>query len=217
MYRYPATYYDTQGFEETTILNDGETLRVCIRGVEFTSSDFDSLEPADDATPGQLSSFFLHQGELCSCRIKCELPIPVYDKGQLSTGELTVDLQLGDPAPNGGLDLEKLSIEFRYKSLQFVGLGKSGRFEDELIEIQKQLPSGIYMRACINCLYSDYSPYGHGRFGYLMCFRNLKQEYLAVTSKDEFWSVHDRYDRLVQETYVCPDFQRRISGTGYRG
>jgi hypothetical protein len=29
--------------------------------------------------------------------------------------------------------------------------------------------------------------------------------------------LSDRYDRLVQETYLCPEFERRIPGTGYRG
>jgi hypothetical protein len=42
-------------------------------------------------------------------------------------------------------------------------------------------------------------------------------QYLKVTTKDEFWTVHDRYDRMVQETYLCPEFERRIPGTGYRG
>ncbi|MCE9532807.1 MAG: hypothetical protein K8T89_17050 [Planctomycetes bacterium] len=51
----------------------------------------------------------------------------------------------------------------------------------------------------------------------MMCFRNLKAEYLKVTTKKEFWSVHGRQDRFVQETYLCPEFERRIPGTGYRG
>ena len=103
------------------------------------------------------------------------------------------------------------------KDGQFAGSGKSGWFEDELREIQLQLPDGLFMRAGINCLYSDYSPYGHGLFGRMMCFRNLKSEYLKVKSRADFWSVHDRYDRMVQETYLCPEFERRIAGTGYLG
>jgi hypothetical protein len=73
------------------------------------------------------------------------------------------------------------------------------------------------MVACINCMYSDYSPYGHGLFGWMMCFRNIREEYRRVRGKADFWSVHDRYDRLVQETYLCPVFERRVPGTGYRG
>ncbi len=51
----------------------------------------------------------------------------------------------------------------------------------------------------------------------MMCFRNLKSEYLKVKSKTDFWSVHNHYDRMVQETYLCPEFERRVLGTGYRG
>ena len=217
MDRYPAKYTDAYGTEDTIITNDGETLRMTIRGVQFTGTDFDALEAPEDAAPDQLLSFSLHRGDLCACRIECEMPIPIHDNGEDLTGTLRIDLQLGDPAPNGGLDREQLLVVLKYNEQHFAGSGKSGWFEDELIEIQKQLPDGIYMRACINCLYADYSPFGHGLFGSMMCFRNLKQEYMKVTCKDEFWSVHDRYDRLVQETYLCTDFQRRIPGTGYRG
>jgi hypothetical protein len=92
-----------------------------------------------------------------------------------------------------------------------------GWFEGEWLDIQKALPEAVVIKACINCLYSDYSPYGHGLFGCMMCFRNIKDEYLRVNSKQSFWSVHGRQERMVQETYLCPDFARRIAGTGYRG
>jgi hypothetical protein len=100
-----------------------------------------------------------------------------------------VELALGDPAPNGRLDREQLRIVLEYDDQRFVGHGTSGWFEDELLAIQSQLPEGVYIKACINCLYSDYNPYGHGLFGCMMCFRNLKAEYLKVTTKKEFWSA----------------------------
>ena len=217
MDRYPAKYTDVHGSEETTITNDGQTLRMTIRGLEFTSTDFDSLEPPHEATQQQLEHFRLHRNCLCSCRIECRIPIPIRDHGTQSRGTLLVDLILGVPTANRGLDREDFRLVLEYDNERFSGSGQSGWFEDELLEIQRQLPDDVFMRACINCLYSDYSPYGHGLFGYMMCFRNLKQEYLKVTTKDEFWSVHDRYDRLVQETYLCPEFERRVPGTGYRG
>jgi hypothetical protein len=217
MVSYPAKYTDAHGQEETIIFNDGETLRMTIRGLEFAGTDFDSLEPAGDAPQGHMAQFSLHRNELCSCRIECEIPVPLNDHGNLKEGLLTVELILGDPAPNGSLDREELHITLSCNHGQFAGSGTSAWFEDELLGIQSQLPEGVFMQACINCLYSDYSPYGHGAFGCMMCFRNLKSEYLAVKSKQDFWSVHDRYDRLVQETYLCPEFDRRIPGIGYRG
>jgi hypothetical protein len=216
MERYPATYSDERGSERTTIRNDGESLRVSIRGVEFVGQDFTSLGPGG-ADQEQLGRFTLGKGYLCACRITCRIPVPVQDHDKLHSGVLSVELVLLDPAVCDIRDYDQLRILLEYGGRQYTGPGTSGWFEDELLGIQAQLPEGVFIKACINCLYSDYSPYGHGLFGYLMCFRNLKEEYLRVTSKDEFWSVHGREDRLVQETYICAEFQRRVPGTGYRG
>jgi Family of unknown function (DUF6304) len=217
MDRYTGKYTDARGSESITICNDSLTLSVNIRGVEFAGTDLDALSPSVDATADQLRVFSLHRNDLCSCSIECEMPISIHDDGHDGMGALCIKLRLGEPAPNGGLDREELLIVLTYNERRFAGSGLSGWFEDELIAIQQQLPNGVYLKACINCLFSDYSPLGHGSFGQLRCFRNLKQDYLKVRSKAEFWPLHDRYDRLVQETYVCPDFQRRVAGVGYRG
>jgi len=50
-----------------------------------------------------------------------------------------------------------------------------------------------------------------------MCFRNIKSAYLGVKSKDDLLAIHNLFERCVQETYLCPEFSRRIPGTGYRG
>jgi hypothetical protein len=217
MNSYPAKYMDRHGCEMTTIINDGETLQLMVRGIVFRGTSFDSLSPSEQIPREQLQQFTLQQDCLCSCSIECEISIPLHDKGRTTNGTLLVKLDLGEPMSNGALNREELSLTFKYDSYQFISSAKSGWFEDELLEIQNQLSEGVYLLACINCLYSDYSPYGHGLFGYMMCFKNLKVEYLAVKTKIDFWSVHDRYDRFVQETYLCPEFQRRLQGTGYRG
>jgi Family of unknown function (DUF6304) len=213
---YPAKYTDVYGSENIVITNDGKTLCAVIRGVEFAGIDFDSLEPPSAATPEQLRMFVLHHSMLCRCRIECQIPMPINNFERIDSGTLDVSILLGKPGGNSGLDREELSITLQYQDRSFSGSGKSGWFEDELNDIQRQLSDGIFMMACINCLYSDYSPFGNGTFGYMMCFRNLKQEYLQVTNKAEFWDVHDRFDRFVQETYLCPEFQKRVPGTGYR-
>ncbi len=214
---YPAKYLNDLFSEETIIKNDGEILSVQIRGLKFTGDDFDSLSPIEELTPEQEKHIPLWHSSLCSCCIECEITILIYDQGQETSGTLFVRLDLGAPAKNGGLDSEKVKIVLDYKNEIFGGSGETESFECELLEIQQKLPGGIYMKICINCLYSDYSPLGNGLFGCMMCFRNIKSEYKKVSSKDEFWPVHDRYDRIVQETYLCSQFERRVSGTGYRG
>jgi Family of unknown function (DUF6304) len=214
---YPAKYIDTRGTESTSIRNDGATLSMTVRGVEFEGTEFDSLEPTSGSPGERLSQFPLSHNALCSCRIECEIPIPVYSQSKESTGTLSVKIILGDPTRSQGLDLEIIQITLKCEHGQFASSGNSGWFEDELLEIQSQLPEGVFMRACINCLYSDYSPYGHGAFGGMMCFRNLKAEYLSVKSKADFLSMRGPCDRMVQEIYVCPEFEQRVPGTGYRG
>lgn len=216
MESYSGTYSDATSSEAITITNDGATLRLRLRGVDFAGDEFDCLEPVG-ASPEQIRAFSFNQGFLCSCCIECRMPVQVQDGSALLQGSLWVKLRLGDPAPNGGLDCEQLEIALEYADQRIAGSGTSGWFEDELLSIQAQLPKGVFIKACINCLYSDYSPFGHGLFGDMMCFRNLKAEYLQVTSKQEFWSVHGRQDRFVQETHLCPEIERRIPGTGYRG
>ena len=189
---YITKYTDSQGSEDTIISNDGRMLRVRIRGIEFSGTNFDSFEPSEEVTAAQLSLFTLEHNELCSCRFEFEIPILMSHLDSPSNGTLSVVLILGDPRPTGGI-------------------------EDELLEIQSQLPPDVYMKTCINCLYSDYSPAGHGAFGCMLCFRNLKSEYLAVKTKSDFWPVLNCTDICVQETYLCPEFTRRIRGTGYRG
>jgi hypothetical protein len=213
---YPALYSDAMGCVETTIFNDGELLRLSLRGVEFIGRDFDSLEPVG-ATPEQLLQFRLHRGDLCSCQLRCQIPVPVQQENKLSDGMLFVEIVLGEPVSTVGIDRLELRLVLTYDGNKFVSVGTSGWFEDELLSIQSQLPEKVFIKACINCLYSDYSPYGHGLFGGMMCFRNLKTEYLKIKSKREFLPLHGRQDRFVQETYLCEEFERRTPGTGYRG
>jgi hypothetical protein len=126
-------------------------------------------------------------------------------------------LELGNPAPNGGLDREHLTLELRLGGRTYQSSGRSGWFEDEMLDVQGQLPPGTYLRACITCAYSDYSPIGHGLFGGMACFRDNKAEYLAVRSKADLFRIWGTMTEFVQETYLCPEFERRQPGTGYRG
>jgi hypothetical protein len=212
-----ARYRDRFGEERTSIHNDGNKLSITIRGVEFRGGDFDSLEPASDTDPSLLSSFTLQINELCSCVIDAEIPVPVVTPHGITEGVLAVHLELGDPAPNGGIDWEHLTLRLRFGEQALTSRGWSGWFEDEMLDIQRQMPEGTYLKACINCAYSDYSPLGHGLFGGLACFRGNKSGYRAVRTKRDLFGIWNTMTEFVQETFLCPEFERRAPGTGYRG
>jgi hypothetical protein len=53
-------------------------------------------------------------------------------------------------------------------------------------------------------------------FGGLTCFRDNKTGYRAVNSKSAMFQAWGTMTEYVQETYLCPEFEKRTPGTGYR-
>jgi Family of unknown function (DUF6304) len=217
-FQYPATYSDRHGVETITVHNDGTTLTFTLRGVLFSGRGFDSFEPDPRSEPRLLKQFSLVNGSLCECVIECEMSIPVVVDTETAPSLLVARLKLGSQAPNGGLDEECLLLSLRVDDQVYSSTGKSGWFEDELLELQKVLPNGIYLKACINCGLSDYRPGGNPAFGGMLCFRESKAQYRKVKSKSDLFKLAEAIKPLVvQETFLCPEFKKRQPGTGYRG
>ena len=214
---YPARYRDRSGEEQTTIVNDGHSLTMFLRGVRFEGNDFDCFEPSGPPGRDALSLFSFLNGSLCSCTIEGDIPILVVTSAGTVNSQLTFELELGEPLPTGQMDKEQLKLRLVVEARTYESTGKTGWFEGEMLDLQSQLPVGTFIKTCINCAFSDYSPYGHGLFGGLACFRENKQGYRAITNKYDLFKIWDTLTEFVQETYLCPDFERRAPGTGYRG
>ena len=59
-------------------------------------------------------------------------------------------------------------------------------FEDGVQRMEAALPVSVRLASCFTCLFSDYSPAGHGLLG-MSCHRGAKEQYLTVKSKlDDF-------------------------------
>ena len=207
-----ARYRDTHGEVATTIINDGKVLSMVARGVEFRGSDFDSLEPDNRTDPKLLIPFTLLHGCLCACTIEYQMPLPVVVNGDTIQGSLSIHLELGEARPNGSLNREVLKLELTLTQTVYHSRGTSGWFEDELLDIQRQLPDCSYLKACITCAFSDYSPVGHGLFGGLACFRHNKPGY---------WPSRARATSSKSGTRIQASFKRRTyapsSGGGRLG
>jgi hypothetical protein len=215
---YPGTYTDGRGTEHVLVFNDGETLEVVIRGVRFKGRDFDGLKSVDVVPTSSRGPFVLNKEELCDCTIACEIPQVIgISPTSHHLGTLHVELRLGKPSPNGGIDMEDLRLTLSYGKWFFSSRGTGGLFESELLDLKKQLPAGHHFSNCFGCAYSDYFYGGQGLFGSMVCFRDCKDEYLSVRTKDDYIAVYDRNAGAVQETHVCPQFVPRERNTGYRG
>ena len=213
-WQYPAKYADTTRTENTVIENDGHALTLRLAGIAFCGSDFESFKAPPDADPSILKQFTLNRGEPCSCTIECEMPIPVVTPGRVIQATLGIQVVLGKPDHRSGVDL---ALSLAVEDQRFHTDLHEDLFEDAMLSLQKQLPEGWYLKACITCEFSDYSPYGQSLFGTLHCFRNSKTEYSCVKTKKDIFELWDKNAGPVQETYVCSEFDRRKPNTGYRG
>lgn len=186
---YSAKYRDEFGEETTVIHNDGRSLRMSLRGVEFESAFIDDWEPTIDLDNQQMLEYPLHRNELHSYSLDFMIPVPVGIGDRIVPGNLRVLLVLGAPKLNGAVDREDLLLELLIEERSFTSCGKHGWFEDELLEIHRALPESTFIKSCFNCAYSDYSPAGYGLFGCMACFRNNKEEYLSLKGKVAFFKL----------------------------
>jgi hypothetical protein len=214
---WPAVYRDASGEVRSSLLNDGEHLSLTLRGIEFHGASLDDWAPVEVDDPERLRSFTLHRGALCSYTLTMAIPVPVLAGGVEKPGILEATLTLGGPAPSGRLDRENLKLAMDLDGRRISSMGLTGWFEDELLDLQDKLPEGTHLKACITCAWSDYSPAGMGLFGGLACFRGNKEGYRKVDSKEDLLAIWKTLTRFVQETYLCPEYEQRRPGTGYRG
>jgi len=229
---YVGTYKDAFGITDIIIHNDFKKFSLKIEEVEFEGSEFDALEIINKQSYSaqQIERFTLCQTkiygtddfveEICNCTFDVNIPqLLISSKTQEEfVVNMNVEYVLGDKRPihlGGGLEFEKIYLSFQI----FDELFKSeGDFFESLFEnIQSQFNGRYILKNCFGCLYSDYSIYGQGALGSMMCFVRQKDEYIKVKNKSEYEAnLTGDYD-IVQEIFLCDKFQARRKGTGYRG
>lgn len=214
---YPAKYIDKNGEFEMTIRNDFKILQMNVRGVEFSGRDFVSLYPEEETDISKLETFAFAQDFLCDCKIEFEMPLEIITEDKSIVGNLSVFIELGKPNEKGWTERDDVFLVLKYQDKVFRSEGTSEWFEDELLDIQDQLPANHKLKCCFGCAFSDYSVYGHGFFGDLMCYRKNKEKYKKVRDKKQYIEVMGYLTEDVQETYFCEEFEIRKAGAGYRG
>ncbi|GGX30807.1 DUF6304 family protein [Streptomyces lomondensis] len=214
---WPGRYTDRHGSQEVVFESDGrELIRTTIRGVLFEGDSMDTLGAQAGEPPAAM--FRLHDGDLRSCLLQWRLPLSVEFAGQgVREGMLHCALRLPDPAAPDG---QSLVLTLRLDGREYGSPDDCGDFEEGLYAIQRELPPGARLKACIACAWSDYNPVGHGLMAGLACFRDAKDRYRQVDGKQgprgifAIWKAHTE---LVQETWLCGRFEPRATHTGYRG
>jgi hypothetical protein len=206
---YPAKYSDKNNAIETIIWNDGRSLSMILHDVLFSGDDFDCLSAGEPLTNQGSGTFSLNHGFLCSCRIECSIPVAIVIDQIDSDALLSVKLELGNPAENGGIDDERLSVKLCSADICLETRNSAGSFEEALEDINRQFKSRGYIKTCCFCAFSDYHPAGHGLFGDLACFRTNRDEFVKSASKSELLRIWDKKAEVVQEIHVCQEFRMK--------
>lgn len=215
--KYPAIYRDEFGEETVAIENDGKTLSLVLRGKEFRGRNFHSFGISDETHLSENPSFNLCLGDLCSYSIDFDIPVILVSNGAEEQIHLHVHIEYGkcDAQNKVNHEVLRLAIEHHGQVYQSGGRNLHSTFDEQLTELNDDLPKDVYLKTCWNCAFSDYYS-ASGMFGEMACFRNTKKAYLKVKSKLELARLWKQRAEDVQETYLCPEFERRQPDVGGR-
>lgn len=165
--------------------------------------------------------------------ITVEIPIDVIKRDKVSLCKGIIKMQLALKAHNPNIPQVKTYCDseqvFRDNSectefalivdnMYFSADKLTTDFESALLQIHRKCKDDYLMKCCFTCQYSDYSPYGNGDFGTMLCYKRHKDIYLTVNNKDDFFEKLFELDfEQQQETNVCDCYEERLKCEGYRG
>lgn len=219
-------YTDGRGRFPATIASDGMSLRLSLLGVTFVGSGFSELEPEIETPAALLNGFMLSEpttfsgSMLTACEMAFTIPLSLVVDARPVDGALAVDVRLRPPGQASCI-YDALILTLTCEDVRFTVSSADEAngfvcFEDQLLALIAELPPRVSIKSCFTCQYGDYSVYGSGPFGRMLCFRNHKATYDRVETKRDYLEIHDDFDRQVQETWLCPDYAPRRPNAGYR-
>lgn len=226
---YSARYRDARGEEHTVVeeytdpARGGSRLRLVVRGVAFEGWNLASLAPTRAADDERRDLFaFSRWGLLAGYALECHVPVRVVasdDPVGRATAEV-VDLQVfvevGPPGSEGATDTGALQFTLTVGAPARVHTSPDDAVlapDEQLAALSASLPGGTRIEVCATCGLSDANPAG----GPLACFRGNKAAYREVRGKSDLFRIWHTRTEYVQDYFVCPEYEPRITGTGYRG
>lgn len=216
MRQYKATYQDKRGTEDIIIKSDGSELYTTIRGVDFYGGDFDQLTANTiDNINFDYQMFADGSGDITNFNLNITFPIQFFDStsNKTFTENLIANIIVGEYTTIDGVDHEINCLNLNSSFGKFIVEKKLEWMEDALIILQDQLPSNIYLKTCLSCKYSNYSPFGNGMFGSIYCFQKIKAKLQSLNDKTDLldiWTKEamDKGDIFsVQETFDCKEHE----------
>lgn len=202
------------------IVNDFENFYFQIEQFKFVGASLDDfeLQNHEDFSGETLQKFDLHKGkhqhgetylELKNYVLTVKIPQILVEISSMKEREIMMDFQLELKE-----DFEEATLSFQVDGQYFEA--KNGFMEIILDQLQHQFAGKYRFKNCYGCMYGDYSVYGQGFMGSILCFKNQKEAYLNVQNKDEYMQL-ELHDSQYQEIFCCDEYEIRDKSVGYRG
>ena len=218
---YKGTFTNKSGTRAIEMFNDFEYFKVTINDFDFSGPDLDSLALVNPEKNELLASSYFdfekikiyqsekHDLEIRNYILKLQIPQILIEVSTKKEIDVLMDFQLELKE-----DFEEAKVTFEIDGQHYEG--KNGFMEIILDQIQKQFTGKYRFKNCYGCLYGDYSVFGQGFMSSILCFKNQKQAYLQVDTKDEYMKL-DIHDSKQQEIFCCDAYEIRDRNVGYRG
>ncbi len=206
MKKYPATYKDRRGAENTEIFSNGSRLFLILRGISFSGTDFELLEGEIDEFQFEYEKHSDGSATLTNFKLEVDFLI------QLTVTDDYKIVHLKAQIATGGERESHVYLKLNTTKGVFKNTKSYGFFEDALIEIQHFLPERVDIKTCLSCRYSNYHPVGNGMFGGLYCFKKVKAEAEMISNKYELMALWEKAvieQKLfnVNEVFLCSEYE----------
>lgn len=205
---YPTKYTDRKGIEHSTFITDGESLKIKLRGIEFKGNFFE-LTPIAGQEEKASKLFDLNEfGELSGI-------LDLTPEAKPPSFSLNVQIPIKIIShENNELDAI-IDFSINPHQMNFIFKGKTYNFEKPNFEfgLSSEFTKSLnikYVKCCINCEFSEYSPFGKQEYGDMMCFKKCKEEwtkinYNGLKDPESLKKLNNRI--TTQEAYCCEEFK----------
>ena len=234
-YTYYGMLQDEIGVSRASVDSMGTWLSLKSRGIRFEGSDSLTWSVRDYLVSQEVANvkFKFHEPPYAKADIEVTHTgkIPMLDKFKLNF-DIPVKLASTNPTDANAppimeeaviqvvsshkTDLDTFAISLKMpdgnviypQALSVDPQGYPSTFDEQIKQIQHQLPAKTYLKSCWNCAFSEYNPIAKSTFGGLACFRQWPG-ITSVRDKVELLRNWSKHLERVQETHHCETFKRR--------
>lgn len=216
---YHGKFSNKTGTYSVAVYNDYRNFYFQIGAFKFQGFDLDAFELCN---PEDFTTTELEQFDLVTRQVREEVYLDLTQyQLSLQIPQILIDSQT-EEEKEVMMELHfELMHQEEYALLTFQLDEKKYEAKHSLMElllddIQRQFEGNYRFKNCYGCLYGDYSVYGQGFMGPVLCFRNQKEAYLEVQNKSDYMKL-EKQDNTQQELFCCESYVCRDRVLGYRG